>query len=278
LKSQVLPTPTPAHTPSRRAPSRSTPPITDEPPHTTPPASPSHNPTPPHTPHANAHRASPPPPPPDTTTDAHADAPHAHAPDLPSRHAHNAQAPTPPTPLSPCATPDRTQATPPPAHTPPRAQRPLPSATTPPSATSPRPRRNQRFHTRLNRGNLVFEDGKHPRQRRPYCLSLHGLQTLLFALPLLHQRLPTRPQRLEFRLHRRTRRIVWFLRLGRVVLRTVPCGCAFLVFRACCPCKGSGDGSCGRRAFAPVGLVVSGGLTLRRPLRLAGNPAKCLRW
>jgi len=72
--------------------------------------------------------------------------------------------------------------------------------------------------------------------------------------------------------------IVWFLRLGRVVLRTVPCGCAFLVFRACCPCKGSGDGSCGRRALAPVGLVVSGGLTLRRPLRLAGNPAKCLRW
>ena len=61
-------------------------------------------------------------------------------------------------------------------------------------------------------------------------------------------------------------------------MRTVPSGCAFLVFRAWYPCKGSGDGSCGRRALAPVGLVVSGGLTLRRPLRLAGNPAKGLRW
>jgi hypothetical protein len=144
LKSQVLPTPTPAHTPSHRAPSRSTPPITDEPPHTTPPSSPSHDPTTPHTPHANAHRATPPPPPPDTTTDAHADDPHAHAPDPPSRHFHNAQAPTPPTPQSPCATPDLTQATPPPAHTPPRAQRPLPSATTPPSALTPRPTQSTR--------------------------------------------------------------------------------------------------------------------------------------
>jgi hypothetical protein len=43
------------------------------------------------------------------------------------------------------------------------------------------------------------------------------------------------------------------------------------------PSRRSGYGSCGRRAYAPDGLVVLGGLTLRRPLHLAGFPAKCLR-
>jgi hypothetical protein len=41
-----------------------------------------------------------------------------------------------------------------------------------------------------------------------------------------------------------------------------------LVFRACCPCKGSGYGSCGRRAFAPDAPT---------PVALGGEPRQVQR-
>jgi hypothetical protein len=134
LKSQVLPTPSSAHTPSHHAPSRSSPPTSDAPPHTTPPSSPSHNPTTPHTPHANAHRALLPPPPPDTTTDAPDHDPHQSAHIHASDRSPDAQAPNPPTPQSPCATLDPTRAAPLTAQTPQPNRRRPPSAAAPPSA------------------------------------------------------------------------------------------------------------------------------------------------
>jgi hypothetical protein len=139
LKSQVLPTPSSAHTPSHHAPSRSSPPISDAPPHTTPPSSPSLSRATPDTLPSNAHRETPPPPPPDTTTDAHDNARRQSAQTHASDRSPDAQAPSPLMPLSPRATPALTQATPLTAQTPRPNRRQPPSAAAPPSAPTPRP-------------------------------------------------------------------------------------------------------------------------------------------
>jgi very-short-patch-repair endonuclease len=128
LKSQVLPTPAHAHTPSHHAPSHSAPPTADEPPHTTPPSSPSPSQATPHTPPSNAHHASLPPPTLHTTTDAHDDDPRLSALTRATDRSPDAQAPSPLTPQSSCATHNPTRAAPPTVHTPPHAQRPPPSA------------------------------------------------------------------------------------------------------------------------------------------------------
>jgi hypothetical protein len=128
LKSQVLPTPAHAHTPSHHAPSHSAPPTADEPPHTTPPSSPSPSQATPHTPPSNAHHASLPPPTLHTTTDAHDDDPRLSALTRATDRSPDAQAPSPLTPQSSCATHNPTRAAPPTVHTPPHAQHPPPSA------------------------------------------------------------------------------------------------------------------------------------------------------